>query len=93
VAKANGVLGAQGRVSVTQLKHALALGPSPSTYGKVVRRALVGHRDFAAERTGRAYELPDLLPLGRTDLLLGATRRTLCRARDRALEAQRAGMA
>ena len=90
VAKANGVLGAQGRVTVTQLKHALALSPSPSTYGKVVQRALVGYRDFEAERTGRVYELPDLLPLGRTDLLLGGTRRTLCRARDRALEAQEA---
>jgi hypothetical protein len=88
VAKANGVLGAQGRVTVTQLKHALALGPSPSTYGKVVQRALVGYRDFTSERTGRSYELPDLLPLGRTDVLLGTTRRTLCRARDRALEAR-----
>ena len=88
VAKANGVLGTQGRVTVTQLKHALALNPSPSTYGKVVQRALVGYRDFEAQRTGRVYELPDLLPLGRPDLLLGGTRRTLCRARDRALEAQ-----
>ena len=58
VAKANGVLGAQGRVTVTQLKHALALHPSPSTYGKVVQRALVGYRDFEAQRTGRVYELP-----------------------------------
>ena len=93
VAKANGVLGAQGRVTVTQLKHALALSPSPSTYGKVVQRALVGYRDFDAHRTGRTYELPDLLPLGRTDFLLGSTRRTLCRARDRALEAQQASAA
>ena len=93
VAKANGVLGAQGRVTVTQLKHALALSPSPSTYGKVVQRALVGYRDFDAQRVGRLYELPDLLPLGRTDLLLGVTRRTLCRARDRALEAQEASAA
>jgi len=93
VAKANGVLGAHGRVTVTQLKHALALSPSPSTYGKVVQRALVGYRDFEAQRSGRLYEVPDLLPLGRTDLLLGVTRRTLCRARDRALEAQRASAA
>lgn len=93
VAKANGLLGAQGRVTVTRLKEALALHPSPSTYGKLVQRALVGYRDCGSERTGRVYELPDLLPLGRPDLLLGSTRRTLCRARDRALEAQQASVA
>jgi hypothetical protein len=90
VAKANGVLGPQGRVTVTRLKEELALHATPSTYGKVVQRALVGYRDFASERSGRLYELPDLLPLGHPDLLLAATRRTLCRARDRALEAQEA---
>lgn len=90
VAKANGVLGPQGRVTVTRLKEELALHASPSTYGKVVHRALVGFREFASERTGRPYELPDLLPLGCPDLLLASTRRTVCRARDRALEAQQA---
>lgn len=93
VAKANGVLGPQGRVTVTRLKEELALHATPSTYGKVVQRALVGYRDFAAERSGRVYELPDLLPLGDPDLLLASTRRTLCRARDRALEAQRTSAA
>jgi hypothetical protein len=53
----------------------------------------VGYRDLASERTGRLYELPGLLPLGHPDLLLGSTRRTLCRARDRALEAQQAAAA
>jgi len=90
VAKANGVLGPQGSVTVTRLKEELALHATPSTYGKVVHRALVGYREFTSERTGRLYELPDLLPLGQPDLLLASTRRTLCRARDRALEAQRA---
>lgn len=90
VAKANGVLGPQGRVTVTRLKEELALHATPSTYGKVVQRTLVGYRDFGSERTGRLYELPDLLPLGHPDLLLASTRRTLCRARDRALEAQQA---
>jgi hypothetical protein len=93
VAKANGVLGPQGRVTVTRLKEELALHATPSTYGKVVQRALVGYRDFGSERTGRLYELPDLLPLGHPDLLLASTRRTLCRARDRALEAQQAAAA
>jgi hypothetical protein len=41
----------------------------------------------------RLYELPDLLPLGMPDLLLASTRRTLCRARDRAVEAQQAAAA
>ena len=70
---------------VNRLKDALGLHPSPSTYGKVVQRALVGYRDFESQRTGRPYELPDLLPLGLPDLLVGQTRRTLCPARDRAL--------
>ena len=93
VAKANDEIGAQRRITVTQLRDALALHQSPTTYGKVVQRALVGYRDFDSQRTGRTYELPDLLPLGRTDLLVASTRRTLCRARDRALEAQRASAA
>jgi hypothetical protein len=93
VAKANGFLGARGRITVTRLKESLGLHPSPSTYGKVVQGALVGYRDFEAQRTGRVYELPDLLPLGLPDLLVGQTRRTLCRARDRALEAQEAAAA
>jgi len=93
VAKANGFLGAGGRITVTRLKESLGLHPSPSTYGKVVQRALVGYRDFDSQRTGRVYELPDLLPLGLPELLVGQTRRTLARARDRALEAQRAAAA
>ncbi len=93
VAKANGALGPQGRVTVTRLKEELALHATPSTYGKVVQRALVGYRELASERTGRPYELPDLLPVGHPDLLLASTRRTLCRARDRALEAQLAAAA
>jgi hypothetical protein len=93
VAKANGLLGAQGRVTVTRLKESLALHPSPATYGKVVQRALVGYRDFDSERTGRIYEMPDLLRLGRPELLICSTRRLLCRARDRALEAQQAAAA
>jgi hypothetical protein len=92
-AKANGLLRPQGDVTITAIREALALQPTPSTYGKVVQRALVGYRDLASERTGRLYELPDLLPLGHPDLLLGSTRRTLCRARDRALEAQQAAAA
>lgn len=93
VAKANDLLGAQRRITLTQLKDALALHQTPATYGKVVQRALVGYRDLDAERTGRVYELPDLLPLGRPDLLVASTRRTLCRARDRALEARDASAA
>jgi hypothetical protein len=87
------VLGPQGRVTVTRLKEELALHASPSTYGKVVQRALVGYRDFGSERTGRLYEMPDLLRLGRPELLICSTRRLLCRARDRALEAQQAAAA
>lgn len=86
VTKANDLIGAQRRITLTQLKESLAMHQSPATYGKVVQRALVGYRDFSP--SGRVYDLPDLLPLGRTDLLVTSTRRTLCRARDRALEAQ-----
>ncbi len=93
VAKANGLLGAQGRITVTRLKESLALHPTPSTYGKVVQRALVGYRDFDSERTGRIAGMPELLLLGRPELLVCSTRRILCRARDRALEAQRASAA
>lgn len=90
VMKANDLIGAHRTITVGQLKQALAMSTSPTTYGKVVQRALVGYRDFDAVRQGRVHELPDYLPLGRTDLLVAATRRTLCRARDRALEAQAA---
>ena len=93
VTKANGLLGAQGRITVTRLKESLALHPSPATYGKVVQRALVGYRDFDSERARRIAEMPDLLLLGRPELLVCSTRRILCRARDRALEAQRASAA
>lgn len=93
VTKANDQIGAQRRITLSQLKDALAIHQSPATYGKVVHRALVGYRDFDSQRTGRVYELPDLLQLGRADLLVASTRRTLCRARDRALEAQRASAA
>ena len=93
VAKANGALRPQGVVTVTAIRDALALRPTPSTYGKVVQRALVGYRDLASDRIGRPYELPDLLPLGHPDLLVARTRRTLCRARDRALEAKESSAA
>jgi hypothetical protein len=53
-----------------------------------VAAALRGFRGRPlADGTGRPAEVPDLLPLGRTDVLVSAVRQQLVRIRDRAAAA------
>jgi hypothetical protein len=92
VAKANGLLHPQGTLRVRDLQEGLGLRNSPSAYGRVVERALVGFRDPAPARW-RPAELPDLLPVGHPELLVGSMRARLVRVRDRALAAQEADAA
>lgn len=84
VAKANGLLG-PGLTSAGAIQHTLELTSAIATSGRVVERALAGPLLLQPPRPRGA---PDLLVLGRTDLLLGATRRALTTWRDRALAAQ-----
>ena len=93
VAKANGLLHPEGTLRVRDLQDGLGLRGSPSTYGRVVERALVGFRDLAAPYGFRPHGQPDLLPLGHPELLLGRVRERLVRVRDQALEAQSASAA
>jgi hypothetical protein len=88
VGKANGLYRPQGGPTMGRIKEALALHVTISTYGRVVERALVGYRDLTSSGWWRPAELPDLLPLGHPDLLLGEVRARLVRIRQRALEAQ-----
>jgi hypothetical protein len=87
VGKANALYRPQGERTMGRVQEALALHTTISTYGRVVQRALVGYRDLASNGSWRP-DGPELLPLGRTDLLLGLVRRRLVRVRVRALEAQ-----
>ena len=88
VGRANALFRPSGERTMGQVKEALALRATISTYGKVVQRALVGYRDPAGQGWWRPAELPDLLALGHPDLLLGSVRRRLLRVRERALEAR-----
>jgi hypothetical protein len=88
VGKANALFRPPGERTMGQLKEALALHTTISTYGKVVQRALVGYRDPSSQGWWRPDELPELLALGHRDLLLGEVRRRLVRVRNRALEAR-----
>lgn len=89
VAKANGLLG-PGLTSAGAIQHTLELTSAIATSGRAVERALSGPLLF---QPPRPRGVPDLLALGRTDLLLGATRRALITWRDRALAAQAAATA
>lgn len=84
VGKANGLVG-PGLVSAAAIQHTLGLTSAITASGRAVERALAGPLLLTARRPSRA---PDLLPVGRPDLLLGATRRALIDWRDRALAAQ-----
>ena len=92
VARANGLLHPQGTLRVRDLQDGLGLRGTPSTYGRVVERALVGFREHAPGHW-RPLELPDLLPVGHPELLLGTVRARLVRVRDRALAARDAATA
>lgn len=83
--KANGAFSPVGPLTQKELREALGLPSAPSSQGAQVRRVLQGL--LPDLRT--PAQAPDLLPLGRADLLTSSTRRMLLRLRDRALEAQR----
>jgi hypothetical protein len=93
VGKANALFRPLGERTMGQVKEALTLHTTISSYGKVVQRALVGYRDPSSLGWWRPDELPDLLALGHSQLLLGSVRRRLVRVRDRALEARAASSA
>ena len=93
VGKANALYRPQGERTMGRVKESLALHITISTYGKVVQRALVGYRDPTADGWWRPDGLPELLPLGHADLLLGSVRTRLLRVRERALEARDAAAA
>jgi hypothetical protein len=83
-AKANGLLGPGGTTTQTGLQHTLGCRIQLSLPGRSVHRLLVGYWPDPP----RPAELPDILLVGRPDLLTAATRRRLLRARDQALAAQ-----
>ena len=87
VGKANALYKPQGGRTMGRVKEALALSVTISSYGRVVERALVGYRDHSTKGWWRP-EGPELLPLGRPELLLGEVRQRLVRVRERALEAR-----
>ena len=88
VGKANGCFRPQGDLTMARVQEALALGSPISAYGATVRRALVGFRALEHHRWWRPDGVPDLVPLGRADLLCAPTRRRLVRVRDRARAAR-----
>ncbi len=89
VLKANGVLRPGGEVRVQSLQDVLGLGSTPAPMGGLVRGALVGYQPRTQEHR-RPASVPDLLDLGRPELLTSATRRILVQVRDRALAARHA---
>lgn len=86
VGKANSLFGGQGVTTQRAVQEALGASSALSASGPTIQRAL---RGFAPLPPERPHGAPDLLALGRPDLLLGATRQLLVRLRERA-EAARA---
>lgn len=84
VGKANGLFHPAGPLRVGVVQQDLALRSPISGYGGTVRAALRGFRGRPLDQWARPAGVPDLLALGRPDLLLGATRARLVRIRDRA---------
>jgi hypothetical protein len=83
VGKANGLFHPVGTVRVGTIQDAFSIRSPASSYGNVVAATLRGFLPHV-DRWGRPGGVPDLEPLGRTDVLLGATRGRLVRIRDRA---------
>lgn len=83
VGKANGLYNPVGATRVRAVQDALALRSPASSYGGTVRTALIGFRSTVGQ-WDRPSGVPDLLALGRSELLLGDTRARLIRIRDRA---------
>ena len=84
VGKANGWFGPGGRVTQARVKEALGCSTTLSVAGRAYRQAVAG---FWPQPPRASFLLPDLLLLGRPELLTAATRRRLVRTRDQALAA------
>lgn len=87
--KANGLFHPAGPHRVGSVQQAFGLRTPLSAPGNAVAAALRGFRPHV-EGWGRPPGAPDLLPLGRPDLLLGSTRDRLLRVRSRIREAEAA---
>lgn len=90
VGKANGLFSPVGTLRVGRVQEALGLRSAASAYGGPVAAALRGFRGVESDHRARPAGVPALLPLGRADLLLGATRERLVRVRERARAAAEA---
>ena len=82
VGRANGRVGTGTAVTQAVLKGDLGLRVSPGSRATRFRERL---RDLRPPAQPRPMQCPDLLELGRADVLLSSTRRDLVRLRDRAL--------
>lgn len=88
VGKANGLYGPRGTRTQSSVQEALGLRQALSGQGQRVERGL---RGLLGATTSRPYfwpGIPDLLALGRPDLLTSSTRRQLVQLRDRARRAE-----
>lgn len=89
VGKANGLYGPRGVRTQASVQEALGLRQAISTQGRRIELALRG----LAPSAPRPYfwpTIPDLLPLGRPDLLTSSTRRQLVQVRELASRAEQA---
>jgi hypothetical protein len=84
VGKANGLFAPVGACRVGAIHGTLALPGTPSAKGNEVAGALRGFRGFRIDRWGRPHGVPDLLVLGRPELLVSTTREQLVRLRGKA---------
>jgi hypothetical protein len=82
--KANGLLGAGGTTTHTALQQAVGCRGQLAAHGRLVQQIVAGFWPAPP----RPPLLPDLVPVGRAELLTSATRRRLVRARDQALAAR-----
>jgi|GEM_PF-3660399 len=87
VGEANGIVGADRRVTSSRLKHALGTPAAPSVYARPIRTALRGLWPWEVERT---WTTPAVATLGHLDLLTSRTRAQLIRVRDHAWAARAA---
>lgn len=91
VGEANGIVGADHRLTASRLKYALETPGTPSTYARPIRKALQGLWEWRPEQGARARlaaPLPALSALGHLDLLTSRTRAQLVRVREHALAAR-----
>lgn len=89
-AKANALVGAGAITTASALQQAVECRAQLSLPGRAVQALIAG---YWPEPRCPTATLPNLLLLGRPELLTAATRRRLVRARDQALAAERAASA